>query len=99
MDIERDEDFLTQFVAKQLKLQRERKDITQDQLARLLGVNILVIQNAEMGVERIEARSLHEACQVFGVSLRSFFRNYAEELAAERSVGSPAILPEEQRVA
>lgn len=99
MDIERDEVFLTRFVAKQLKQQRERNNITQDKLARLLGVNILVIQNAETGVERITARSLYEACQVFGVSLRGFFSDYGEALEAERSVESPASLPEEQRVA
>lgn len=99
MDIERDEAFLTRFVAKQLKLQRERNDITQGKLARLLGVNVLVIQNAERGVERMTGRSLYEACQVFGISLRCFFRDYAEALEAEQSHERSISLPEEQRVA
>lgn len=98
MDIEKDEALLNQFVAKHLKLHRERKGITQSQMARLLGVNIFVIQNAELGVERIPARSLYEACQVFEISLRGFFRDYTDAREAEQPIETPLDFPKEQRV-
>ncbi len=86
MDVEREEALLNQFVAMQLTEQRERCGITQSNLARLLGVNINVIQNAESGVKRIAAHQLYEACQVFGISLRCFFRDYTDALRAEAPV-------------
>lgn len=98
MDVESDDTALNQFVATHLKLHRERKGITQDNLARLLGVNILVIQNAELGVQRIPAHSLYEACQVFGISLRCFFRDYVDVQKETPTVQDTMDLPDGQRV-
>lgn len=96
MAIEREEAILNRYVAAQLKQQRELRGISQSNLARLLGVNILVIQNAEAGVERIAAHSLFEACQVFGISLRSFFRDYTDALKAETAPEQHGQTPEKQ---
>lgn len=96
MDVERNDAVLNQFVATHLKLHRERTGITQDKLARLLGVKILVIQNAELGVQRIPAHSLYEACQVFGISLRCFFRNYTDAQKEIPAVQDSMDLPDGQ---
>ena len=96
MAVEREEAILNQYVAEQLKQQRELRGISQSNLARLLGVNIIVIQKAEAGVERIAAHSLYEACQVFGISLRSFFRDYTDALKAETPPDQHRHAPEKQ---
>ncbi|WP_282607889.1 helix-turn-helix domain-containing protein [Pelagibius sp. Alg239-R121] len=69
---------LNNFVAQRLRQHRERTDVTRENLARHLRLTVDVIERAEAGLVRLEALQLFEACQVFGVSLRSFFEGYNE---------------------
>ena len=76
MESDRDDLILNSFVAQRLKQHRERRDVTRENLARHLHLRVDVIERAESGVERLGALQLYEACQVLGVTLRSFFEGY-----------------------
>ncbi len=78
MEHEKDDIVLNRYVGRHLKQHRERMGLTQDRLARQLGISVQDFQNAELGLDRLPAVMLYEACEVFGISLRSFFGEFIE---------------------
>ncbi len=76
MESDRDDLILNRFVAQRLRHHRECKDITRENLARHLCIEVGVIERAESGEERLGALQLYEVCQVLDVTLRSFFEGY-----------------------
>ncbi len=76
MESDREDLILNNFVAQRLRLHRERNEVTRERLAGNLSLEVGVIERAETGEQRLGALQLNEACQVLGVTLRSFFDGY-----------------------
>ncbi len=83
-----DELILNSFVAQRLKQHRERRNMTREMLARRLYVEVAAIERAEAGEARLDALYLYEACQLLGVSLRTFFEGY--EVFRDETISKPA---------
>ncbi len=94
MENERDDVVLNRYVGRHLKLHRKRMGLTQDKLARKLDLSIVDIQNAELGLNRLPAVTLYEACEIFEISLRSFFGDF---IAAQSEASNRQTSPELQQ--
>ena len=88
MQRDQDEVILNSFVAQRLKQHRERRNMTREMLARRLYVEVTAIERAEAGEARLDALYLYEACQLLGVSLRTFFEGY--DVFREETIRKPA---------
>ena len=76
MDSTQKNKILNQFVARRLIQFRIHHGISQERLAKHLGLSAEQIQSVENGSRPLEAIRLYEACQVFGTSLAAFFKCY-----------------------
>lgn len=90
MEIDRDDLILNSFVAQRLRHHRENKNMTRENLARHLCIEVGVLERAESGEERLGALQLYEVCQVLDVTLRSFFDGYELFRTSNESGGSPS---------
>jgi transcriptional regulator with XRE-family HTH domain len=66
-------DDLDHFVAQRIRRQRDALDMTQDQLAKALGISFQQLQKYERGVNRISASRLFQISCVLGVGPEYFF--------------------------
>lgn len=73
------------FVGQRLKEQRERNNITAEELAEALSLPAQKLKQIESGKESIGALSLYEAAQVVGVPVTFFFEGYNEETIAKEN--------------
>ena len=76
MDTTQKNKILNQFVARRLTQYRIHHGISQERLAKHLGLTTGQIQSVENGSLHLEAVRLYEACQIFGTSLAAFFKCY-----------------------
>lgn len=76
MNATQENNILNQFVARRLVQYRIHNGMSQERLAKQLGVNLERIQRVENGVQHLEAIILYEACALFGTSLTAFFQSY-----------------------
>lgn len=60
---------------RRLREARERRGVTQQDLARRLGVTQPFISKCERGERRIDVIELRDWCRALGISLVSFVRN------------------------
>ncbi|TQV80573.1 helix-turn-helix domain-containing protein [Denitrobaculum tricleocarpae] len=86
---------MNRYVGRHLMLHRERMGLTQDKLARKLDLSIVDIQNAELGLNRLPAVTLYEACEIFEISLRSFFGGFIEAQSEVPNRQTPNALPQQ----
>lgn len=56
-----------------LKKLREKTTFTQDEIARMLGVNRLVITNIENGSRKITADELYFFSQIYGLTMEELY--------------------------
>jgi transcriptional regulator with XRE-family HTH domain len=74
-----------QHVGKRLRLRRNLLDLSQDELARRLGLTAQLIQKYEAGETRISASRLYDVATQLAVPITWFF----EELTEKRRVSTP----------
>ena len=58
--------------ARELRLSH---DLSQNNLAKQMGLSFQQVQKYETGANRISARRLYDLCQIFGVSSEYFFED------------------------
>lgn len=76
------------YVGKRLRAQRKHLNLSQEQLARAVGVTFQQIQKYERGANRISASRLFDIAKVLGVPINFFF-DFIEEDLGDRPI--PAI--------
>ena len=74
-----------QHVGRRLRLRRNLLDLSQDELARRLGLTAQLIQKYEAGETRISASRLYDVAAQLAVPITWFF----EELAEKRRISAP----------
>ncbi|MDD9912282.1 MAG: helix-turn-helix transcriptional regulator [Alphaproteobacteria bacterium] len=63
-------------VGQRLKQQRKLQGISQENLAKQLGITFQQIQKYENGTNRISASKLYELSQILKTPIQYFFENY-----------------------
>ncbi len=74
---------LEQYIGDRIRRRRTQLGLTQEQLARTIGVSYQQIQKYETGANRIPAGSLHLIARRLDVSLDYFLAGYEEREAGE----------------
>ena len=69
-------------VGLRLRLRRQVMNLTQEQLAKLLGLTFQQVQKYEKGLNRISASRLWDIAQVLQTSTDFFFEDMSEQTAA-----------------
>ena len=69
MDIE----FIETYIARQLLCIRTEREITQQQLADEVGLNVRQIQKYEHGINRVSASRLYQMSLLFNCNIEDFF--------------------------
>ncbi|HFD14813.1 MAG TPA: XRE family transcriptional regulator [Rhodospirillales bacterium] len=77
---------LEQYIGDRIRRRRTQLGLTQEQLARTIGVSYQQIQKYETGANRIPAGSLHLIARRLDVSLDYFLAGF-EEREADRGAG------------
>jgi transcriptional regulator with XRE-family HTH domain len=70
--------------------------MTQDQLARQLGVTFQQIQKYEKGVNRVSAARLYEICRVLDVPIASMFEDIPRSAPTSKKNGSTPSRPKKK---
>ena len=66
-------------IAKNFEMYRKKDNITQKELAFLLGVKDNTISQWEKGINSIDVEMLFKACDIFGISINDIYGKYALE--------------------
>ena len=66
-------------VGKRLRLKRTILGMSQEELAKTLGITFQQVQKYEKGVNRISSSRLFDIAQALGVEVAFFFDEYGEE--------------------
>jgi transcriptional regulator with XRE-family HTH domain len=85
-----------QYIGSRMREGRLSLNMTQEQLAKALGVSFQQIENYEKGVNGVSAVRLFDICKILNVSLSSMFPPVAKPLA-DPFTASPTSDHEEQR--
>ena len=64
---------ISRYVGNKIKTLRESKDMTQDQLAEMLGTTRQSISRYEIGERKVNQDILFELAEIFKVSINEFF--------------------------
>jgi len=67
-----------------MQLRRTLMGMTQEQLAKAIGVSFQQVQKYERGLNRLSASRLFDVCQALGVSITYFFEDVAEDILRSR---------------
>lgn len=96
MNTEKDPDPIDIHVGSRMQLRRTLMGMTQEQLAKAIGVSFQQVQKYERGLNRLSASRLFDVCQALGVSITYFFEDVPEDLLRTRKrntdVSEPAAL-------
>lgn len=96
MTIEKDPDPIDIHVGSRMQLRRTLMGMTQEQLAKAIGVSFQQVQKYERGLNRLSASRLFDVCQALGVSITYFFEDVPEDALRARKrnaeVDEPAAL-------
>jgi transcriptional regulator with XRE-family HTH domain len=74
-------DDVDKYIGQQLRVRRLMMGISQERLAKELGVSFQQIQKYESGVNRISARALFYIAQILEVSVEYFFKGMTGTIA------------------
>lgn len=69
-------------VGRRIRQRRQEKEMSQEQLASLLGVTFQQVQKYEKGVNRVSASRLWDISRILEVSIGYFFEQVPPELSA-----------------
>jgi transcriptional regulator with XRE-family HTH domain len=78
---------LDRYIGSRIREERLSLTMTQEELAKALGVSFQQIQNYEKGVNGISAVRLFDICKILNVSLSSMFPPIRLLSAAHRTTG------------
>lgn len=96
MDTDKEPDPIDVHVGGRVQLRRTLMGMTQEQLAKAIGVSFQQVQKYERGLNRLSASRLFDVCQALGVSITYFFEDVPEEVLRSRKrnadVKEPAAL-------
>lgn len=84
MNIEKDPDPIDVHVGGRMQLRRTLMGMTQEQLAKSIGVSFQQVQKYERGLNRLSASRLFDVCQALGVSITYFFEDVPEDVLRSR---------------
>jgi len=90
---EKDPDPIDIHVGSRMQLRRTLMGMTQEQLAKAIGVSFQQVQKYERGLNRLSASRLFDVCQALGVSMLYFFEDITEELLRSRKRNADVIDP------
>ena len=91
---ERDPDPIDRHVGSRMQLRRTLVRMTQEQLAKAIGVSFQQVQKYERGLNRLSASRLFDVCQALGVSITYFFEDVDEGLLRSRKRNADVTEPE-----
>ena len=91
---ERDPDPIDKHVGSRMQLRRTLVRMTQDQLAKAIGVSFQQVQKYERGLNRLSASRLFDVCQTLDVSITYFFEDVDEDLLRSRKKNVDVAHPE-----
>ncbi len=82
-------------IGQQLKLRRQQLGLSQEKVAKSLGVSFQQIQKYESGTNRVSATRLNELSHLFGVDIQYFYAGVEQPqlVAAESSSDSSMVSP------
>ena len=84
MTIEKEPDPIDIHVGARMQLRRTLLGMTQEQLAKAIGVSFQQVQKYERGLNRLSASRLFDVCQSLGVSITYFFEDVPEDVLRGR---------------
>ena len=84
MSNERDPDPIDKHVGSRIQLRRTLVGMTQERLAKAIGVSFQQVQKYERGLNRVSASRLFDVCQVLGVEITYLFEDVDEDLLRSR---------------
>jgi transcriptional regulator with XRE-family HTH domain len=67
-----------------MQLRRTLLGVTQEHLAKAIGVSFQQVQKYERGLNRLSASRLFDVCQALGVSITYFFEDVPEDVLRDR---------------
>lgn len=79
------------YVGKRLRKQRVLMRMSQEQLARAVGVTFQQIQKYERGANRISASRLYDIAKVLGVPINFFFDHIDDEIEGRAGPDFPGL--------
>lgn len=101
MTVEKEPDPIDVHVGSRMQLRRTLLGMTQEQLAKAIGVSFQQVQKYERGLNRLSASRLFDVCQALGVSITYFFEDVPEDVLRGRKrnadVTEPAALGGRER--
>lgn len=96
MTFEKDPDPIDVHVGGRMQLRRTLMGMTQEQLAKAIGVSFQQVQKYERGLNRLSASRLFDVCQALGVPITYFFEDVPEDVLRSRKrnadVAEPAAI-------
>lgn len=96
MTFEKDPDPIDVHVGGRMQLRRTLMGLTQEQLAKAIGVSFQQVQKYERGLNRLSASRLFDVCQALGVPITYFFEDVPEDVLRSRKrntdVAEPAAI-------
>ena len=94
--IDKDPDPIDVYVGSRMQLRRTLMGLTQEQLAKAIGVSFQQVQKYERGLNRLSASRLFDVCQALGVPITYFYEDVPEDVLRSRQrnndVTDPAAL-------
>lgn len=75
-------------VGQRIRLRRQLADMSQEQLAKAVGVSFQQIQKYERGLNRVSASRLYDVARVQGVQIGFYFEDMGAEVTEERPAAS-----------
>lgn len=69
-------DDMDEHIGYRLRMLRSLRSVTQEELAKCVGISFQQIQKYERGLNRISASRLYEISTIFKVSIRYFYEGY-----------------------
>jgi transcriptional regulator with XRE-family HTH domain len=91
---EKEPDPIDVHVGSRMQLRRTLLGMTQEQLAKAIGVSFQQVQKYERGLNRLSASRLFDVCQALGVSITYFFEDVPEDVLRGRKRNADVSEPE-----
>lgn len=94
MTTEKEPDPIDVHVGSRMQLRRTLLGMTQEQLAKAIGVSFQQVQKYERGLNRLSASRLFDVCQALGTSITYFYEDVSEEVLRGRQRNADISHPE-----